>query len=127
MKETVLVGTAPYLLKMSRRMTGTELEAMRNNEDRLITATSFVDKNGKKMCNGGKDLKKTQQYPMGFGCLHALLYQEANQAMVDNPQRGFDFVEDTDSDSEIGEDAETCFDDFRYGPDHFKFPLPARG
>ena len=62
---------------------------------------------------------------MGFGCAHALQYQKHCGHHVANPQVGNPLEGDPDTDSEIG-DAETCFDDFRYGADFWKFPATAR-
>ena len=122
-KPTVLYGTAPYLKDLARKMTTTEKYVVKNNDEKLTTSTSYV-KDGKKRVDGGKDLKVTEHSPMGFGCAHARLYHETRHAVTVNPQRGHDLTTDVDSDSEIGEDCETCFDDFRFGPQHFDFPRP---
>jgi hypothetical protein len=73
-KDTILIGTAPYLHKLARRMTHAEKEAMRESSDHVQTTVRYEDSKGIKRCVGTKDLKKTQAYPLSFGAAHALAY-----------------------------------------------------
>ena len=74
-KDTILLGTAPYLGGLARRMGARERQALR--EDRMTTAVVYRDSEGRRRCKGGKDLKATQAYPFRFGLAHALAYQTA--------------------------------------------------
>ena len=79
-KDTVIVGTAPYIKHMARKLEPAERLLVRHNGHRMHTATAFVDGAGKKRCSGGEGLKSTQAYDMGFGASHALVYQQWQSA-----------------------------------------------
>ena len=51
----------------------------------------------------------------------SLAYSECCGDHVHAAQPGMDLVVDADSDSEIGDDDEECFGDFKYGFDFFNF------
>jgi hypothetical protein len=72
-KDTMLLGTAPYLEALHRRMVQSEIQHVAN--EAMQTTVSYIDGGGAKRCHGGKDLKQTQAYPLGFGAAHALAYQ----------------------------------------------------
>jgi hypothetical protein len=72
-KGTILIGTAPYLDALARKMTQSEINNV--SACSMQTTVTYIDKAGKKRCHGGKDLKKTQAYPLGFGAAHALAFQ----------------------------------------------------
>jgi len=75
-KDSIIIGTAPYMEMMARKLEAEERLLVRHNGHRLQTGTLFVDKSGKQRVNGGEGLKATQAYDMGFGANHALLYQQ---------------------------------------------------
>ena len=77
-KETILLGTAPYLDALVRRMTSRERKALQH-DGRMLTAISWTDAAGRKRCQGGKDLKATQSYPVRFGLRHALAFQASDR------------------------------------------------
>ena len=102
-KDTVLVGTAPYLENMGRRLSRDDRLAVRDNGHRVATTTDFTDSTGRKRTNGNHEqLKPTQAYDMGFGCQHALEYQ-AWMAAHPSSDDGLLATPD-DQDSEIGGD-----------------------
>ena len=67
---------------------------------------------------GGPDLKDTEHYSMLFGAKHALLYKNALGSAAENQVPGM-ALQDCDSDSEIGDEPESCFEDFKLGFDTF--------
>jgi hypothetical protein len=76
-KDTILVGTAPYLRSLERRMAEAErhnLECMQAAAKAAATALKYIDRNGDWRVQGGPGLKATQAYPIGFGAAHALAY-----------------------------------------------------
>ena len=77
-KGTILLGTAPYLGALVRRMTPRERKALQH-DGRMLTAISWTDAAGRKRCQGGKDLKATQSYPVRFGLRHALAFQASDR------------------------------------------------
>jgi len=80
-KPTTLVGTAPWLPQLERRMTPTERLALQLNDARVETAVKYEDKRGIKRCQGTSALKSTQSYSMNFGSAHALAF---HKFVVDN-------------------------------------------
>ena len=52
---------------------------------------------------------------MGVGCQHSLAYSESCPHHVRAKQLGHDLCVDPDSDSDIGDDDEDCFGDFKHG------------
>ncbi len=72
-KPTDLMGTAPYLRVLARTCDRELRQALA--ESGLETTTKWVDGEGKKRCQGTKDLKGTQTYPEGFGAAHALAFK----------------------------------------------------
>ena len=96
------VGSAPYLGHMERRLTSADRACVQNNGHRLVTADTYVDKQGQKRCNGHRhDLKSTQAYDMGFGSAHALLYKNHLESDATDDEQPPPLI---DSDSEIGDD-----------------------
>jgi hypothetical protein len=75
-KDMMLMGTAPYLPNLVRRLTHEQRKALREDKGRKVTSTVTVRADGVKSVQGGRDLKATQAYPIGFGCAHALCFQE---------------------------------------------------
>jgi hypothetical protein len=76
-KDTILMGTAPYLGALGRKMVQSEIQHVA--AEAMETTVTYIDEGGTKRCHGGKDLKQTQAYPLGFGAAHALAYK-ANAA-----------------------------------------------
>jgi len=72
-KATVLIGTAPQLQHLGRRMSPNERLWMRSFDDRIHTASH--DHTGSR---GNRNLRPTQAYPAGFGAAHALAYRDLN-------------------------------------------------
>ena len=87
-KDTVLLGTAPYLGKLARRMTRSERDAL--SSSRMNTTVSYTDANGKRCVHGGKDLKATQAYPERFGIAHALAFDTCDRDRKLNAATGCD-------------------------------------
>jgi hypothetical protein len=80
-KPTTLVGTAPWLPQLGRRMSQSERLALKMNDARVETAVKYQDKKGIKRCHGSAALKSTQSYSMNFGAAHALAF---HKFVVDN-------------------------------------------
>lgn len=98
-KPTILLGWAPYLEKLQRRMTPLERFWMNRTKSRDV-ATHWVDsKSGKKRSRGGTDLKPTQSYPISFGCAHALAYAEFKEESDSEPPPLLDL--DSDKEDEV--------------------------
>ena len=114
-KPSVWVGTVPYLGDIVRNLAPAGKRLVRRNPARKQTSITYLDSNGKKRCQGGNDLHGTQAYAMGFGCQHSLAYSESCHHHVRAKQPGHDLIVDPDSDSEIGDDDEECFGDFKHG------------
>lgn len=55
-KGTILMGTAPYLDALARKMTQSEVNHVQACS--MQTTVTYVDASGKKRCHGGKDLNK---------------------------------------------------------------------
>lgn len=105
-KPTLLVGTAPYLPSLEVRLTHSELLAVQMNEDRLVTSTSQVDPvSGVKRVTGGRDLKKTQSYPLGFGSAHALAFHKSTMKDARRVQLAELNPSDTESDGLEGDES----------------------
>lgn len=107
-KATLLVGTAPYLPHLSRKMSSCEREAMVDSAMAIQTAKTYFDKEGKKRTSGLRALKSTQSYPVGFGAAHCLVYHNQIGAHVDRQLPGAGLCDDDD---DSGEDAETIAQD----------------
>jgi len=103
-KDTILIGTAPYLHKLARKMTHAEKEAMRDSNDHVKTTVRYEDSKGIKRCFGTKDLKKTQAYPLSFGAAHALAYHYFVHEAQSQPCPALD-PEDTDDSDLEGDNA----------------------
>ena len=109
-KPTKLWGTAPWLHKMTKKLTGWERQVVRDNGVSSGVTRSWIDTNGKRRCEGGKNLKATQSYPVGFGQAHALFFSQFVEVGADNG-------EDCDSDHDIASEPDydsdmDMFDDF---------------
>jgi hypothetical protein len=76
-KDTILLGTAPYLGELARRMTHSERDALKSC--RMNTSVNYTDAAGRKRVQGGKDLKATQSYPVRFGVAHALAFKASDR------------------------------------------------
>jgi len=74
-KDMNLIGTAPYLPMLERRLTTEQRKELRSNSKRKQTSVVTVRADGTKNVQGGRDLKSTQAYPIGFGCAHALAFK----------------------------------------------------
>jgi hypothetical protein len=119
-KKTIIVGTAPYIHKLGKILSPEARKFVIDNPEKKHTSTPYIDSSGKPRTNGGPDLKGTEEYPMGFGARHALLYQEACGHFATEPKPGMP-LEACDSDSEIGEEDEACLRDFRDGFHTFEY------
>lgn len=75
-KDTKLWGTAPYIPKLAKVLTVAERQGLRQRPDRLETAVTYRDEEGRLRTHGAKDLKETQAYTLTFGASHALAYVE---------------------------------------------------
>jgi len=108
-KSIIIIGTAPYIKSMGRRLTTNERATVRYNTNKGITAVTTVSASGRKNVQGCKlALKATQSYPMGFGSAHALLYNEHSKDCVGRPADPLPANTDSDSDSAFDE----CMKDF---------------
>ena len=107
-KDTILLGTAPYLSEMGRKMTPAEREAMSSSADCIQTTKIYVDARGQKRCSGTAQLKGTQAYPLQFGALHALAFKKSLHAHTVNkiagPPLNPDDSEEEDPDVECLQD-----------------------
>lgn len=114
-KNTLLVGWAPHLAAMGRRMSSNERAMMRSAGGKKKKTSHHWTDGGKKRSRGGRDLKATQSYPMGFGCHHALQY-ERNVPVCDPTDDDFPGLvdSDTESDSSIPHD-DPCLADIING------------
>lgn len=74
-KDMLLMGTAPYLPMLERRLTHDQRQELRKDSGRKQTTKVSVRADGTKNVQGGADLKSTQAYPIGFGCAHALCFK----------------------------------------------------
>ena len=79
-KDMILIGTAPYLPMLERRLTSEQRKDLRNDAQKKQTTKVAVRADGTKNVQGGRDLKSTQAYPIGFGCAHALSFAEHDTA-----------------------------------------------
>ena len=101
---------------MGRRLAPTERQIVRYNGNREPTAKTRRDANGNLKTDGCRiALKKTQAYPIGFGAMHALLFDRHCKHLVGSPPNEFQDTDDT-SDSEIGEQLDPYMRDF-HDPD----------
>ncbi len=78
-KDTILLGTAPYLGELARRMTPSERDALASSRGRMKTTVKYTDAAGRTRVQGGKDLKATQSYPVRSGMAHALAFQACDR------------------------------------------------
>ena len=62
----------------------------------------------------------SQQQEWKFGARHALLYNSTLGSAAENQVPGMS-LQDCDSDSEIGDEPESCFEDFKLGFDIFHY------
>ncbi len=85
-KLTILFGNAPYLPVLSQRVSHSDRLGIQLRSDRLETSHRYTDSEGRARCQGGKHLKATQAYPLGFGAAHALAFK-FSEAL---PQPAFD-------------------------------------
>ena len=120
MKKTVLVGTAPYLPELGKVLTPAGRQAVLDNPNKKATAKLYVDSEGNTRTQGGPDLKGTEEYSIMFGARHALLYKSTLGSAAENQVPGMS-LQDCDSDSEIGDEPESCFEDFKLGFDTFHY------
>ena len=93
-KDMVLVGTAPYLPMLTRRLSSDQRKELRQNSERKQTTKVSVRADGRKNVQGGRDLKSTQAYPIGFGCAHARCFKTHDDSAMaeDVPQAAADPV-----------------------------------
>ena len=94
-KNTILLGTAPQINQLGRRMSPDERLWMNSDDDRIHTATH--DASGSR---GTSDLKPTQAYPGGFGAAHAVAYHDLNLYDLGErmrPGRPLDLMDDEDA------------------------------
>jgi len=109
-KPTKLWGTAPWLHKLTKTLKGWERQVIKDNDVSSEVTRSWIDKHGKRRCEGGKHLKSTQSYPVGFGQAHALFFSQFIETDADN-------FEDCDSDHDVASEPNydsdmDMFDDF---------------
>lgn len=78
-KDTWLVGVAPWLGRLARRLSPAERSALREEDAMQVTRT-YTDATGARRCQGAKDLKATQSYPMSLGAAHALAFRDHDTA-----------------------------------------------
>ena len=81
-KDTILMGTAPYLPMLVRRLTPEQRKEIRSDNSKKQTAVVSYRADGSRNVHGGRDLKSTQAYPIGFGCAHALSFQSHDNSAV---------------------------------------------
>jgi hypothetical protein len=113
-KNTVLVGSGPHINRMGRRMTAQERKWMRGGHQKE-SATHWTSTHGKKRSRGGKDLKPSQSYPMGFGCMHALEYKASFPPSNPSDSEPPPLIDlDTDSDSSLDGMDDPCLADLKY-------------
>ena len=98
----------------------TSPEAVLANPNKKATAKRYEDGDGNIRTQGGPDLKGTEHYSMLFGARHALLFRRTLGSAVENQVPGMS-LQDCDSDSEIGDEPESCFEDFKLGFDTFHY------
>ena len=119
-KKSILVGTASYLPELGSRLTPAGRQAVLDNPHKKATAKHYVDSEGNTRTQGGPDLKGTEEYSIMFGARHALLYKSTWGSAPENQVPGMS-LQDCDSDSEIGDEPESCFEDFKLGFDTFQY------
>ena len=81
-KDMMLVGTAPYLDMLVRRLTTEQRKTLRGDAKKAKTSVVTVRADGTKCVQGGRDLKSTQAYPIGFGCAHALSFKAHDDSVA---------------------------------------------
>ena len=79
-KDMLLMGTAPYLPMLERRLAHDQRQELRKDSRRKHTTKISVRADGTKNVQGGRDLKSTQAYPIGFGCAHAACFKAHDDA-----------------------------------------------
>ena len=114
------MGTAPYLPELGKVLTPAGRQAVLDNPNKKATAKLYVDSEGNTRTQGGPDLKGTEEYSIMFGARHALLYKSTLGSAAENQVPGMS-LQDCDSDSEIGDGPESCFEDFKLGFDTFHY------
>ena len=118
-KDTVLIGTAPHIQHLGRRMTRQERDWMRSDDDRIHTAD-----HSSQGSRGNSNLKPTQAYPAGFGAAHALAYQNLNlydlgEHMEGGLELDFDDEEDVGLDLSDSEPDPYLEDLYSENPDYW--------
>ena len=121
-KKTILVGTAEYLHELGQVLSPAGRRIVLENPNKKSTHWNYVDREGRTRTSGGPDLKGTEHYSMLFGARHSLLYKQHLGSAAENQVPGI-ALRDTDSDSEIGDEPESCFEDFKLGFDAFHYDL----
>lgn len=108
-KDTTLVGTPPYMMRLARTMTTEEREAMRQQQ--VKTATVSFTSSGKRQCTGTKELKGTQTYPLAFGAAHANAFHDTLHDTVMQQRPGLHLDPEDTEGSEIGDEDDECLQD----------------
>ncbi len=85
-KLTRLWGNAPYLPELGQRLAPADRLGLRLRPDRMHTTKRWRDADGRARCQGGRDLKETQAYPIGFGAFHACQFENWRRGGVPAPQ-----------------------------------------
>jgi len=122
-KSLLLRSWAPYLPNLCRSMTRKERKWMKAGHQ-LQHTRHTTSECGKKKRTGKKKPKLTQAYPMGFGCAHALCYQEhvlslPSASAANTMPQPLNLSPSDTEDSEIGTDDEYLFDLIKNQPDHW--------
>ena len=114
-KATTLMGTVPWLHRLHKKMEHGERMSLRQDSTKQVTV-KYTDSKGEARVSGGKDLKATQAYPVGFGAMLGLYTREREEATgsPESPRcRKLKLESSGDSEPE-GYDSDTdCFDDLK--------------
>ncbi len=80
-KPTVLWTTAPFAHKLeAMKLSPEERRGLRLRPDRLLTTIRWRGEDGKVRWQGAGDLKETQAYPLVFGMVHAVHFDQWTRA-----------------------------------------------
>jgi hypothetical protein len=80
-KPTMLVGTAPYLPALGRRMSALQRHEL-DARGAVLTTIVTEDEAGNRRAHGSQHLKATQSYPLAFGAAHANAFRAHERSLA---------------------------------------------
>jgi hypothetical protein len=115
-KDLVLMGTAPHLQSMGRKMTKQERRQMHNSEPTPNTLHGHNETFGKFSRGLPESLKRTQAYPLAFGAANAIAFHEAQTVDLSKPMvpgNTLDFDDDLDVPGLVDSDDDPFLEDLK--------------